>query len=835
MKRHNLKNQKVIGYSALFVSATLFVTTFASPLSSSVNNGFLGSFFNKNSNFSVEVKAAENRFELTEGDLKINPASNKIWNFSPEGKARLDSFVNEHDEIDLVFPDSLPATAIDSFAFRKKLDYSNKSIRLWLSNNITRIESSAFSYNKSITQVNFGNKTEIIMDSVFANCNLTGELVLPEIIKEIHHGCFEHNNITGKITLPDGLTNIGAQAFAYNQISEVDFGKYDKVNVTANLVPNDFTGSVIPFGLFTSNKIEKLDLPKTITAIGSLAFQDQNIFYEDYDSPDYYDREKKIENLVIPSNVKSIGTQAFFNTPIRKLTIENGVESIGISAFSGSKIEGNLTFPESVKEIGHSAFQKNKLSGVYNLNSNVVERDTFSDNDDTLKNISFNYTSINPNLTTLRAGSFNYGLLRSINIPENIKTFDYVIKNPREYYSDEFRPFEHNPGWYRSNEKVALYRVDSSENYVTDNELSDGEYHVYNPVLFEFDITDTKGNKLPETFLPKSIEINRKIKGGEAVSKTLLIDNEEDKVTTINSTDYKLGDEVSFTLSDTPEGYNLVNGPLSDEITKDGDKYKLTLTTVKNPGESDLVKEVNYAYGSSYKQDEGYDVGYKKVTIKLVYENLKDKKTDEETDKNKEDNKTSDNNAQNNEGNDKSKAEDTLKDKDTQDKNKEGEKENKDKPAKNSETIDKQNESNTNTTPDNTNTNNNPSNNVVVPNTTIPAVNPPINVPYIPENIINSGLIPNVEEPVFTIVNQNGTPLGDAVVDKNEGTYTFIEDDKEPLGIAKINDNNTLEIVKVYEDKAPKGGLPQTGGYNGVSVSALGFALIGLSLILKRK
>lgn len=116
----------------------------------------------------------------------------------------------------------------------------------------------------------------------------------------------------------------------------------------------------------------------------------------------------------------------------------------------------------------------------------------------------------------------------------------------------------------------------------------------------------------------------------------------------------------------------------------------------------------------------------------------------------------------------------------------------------------------------------------------IPSVNPPIDVPFTPERIINEELIPE-GNPVFDIVNEGDTPLGKAEINKEEKTYTFIDDDKAPKGVAKIHDDNTLEVLKVFDDKVPQGRLPRTGGSNGNRLILIGVALFGLGLIIRKK
>ena len=116
----------------------------------------------------------------------------------------------------------------------------------------------------------------------------------------------------------------------------------------------------------------------------------------------------------------------------------------------------------------------------------------------------------------------------------------------------------------------------------------------------------------------------------------------------------------------------------------------------------------------------------------------------------------------------------------------------------------------------------------------VPPVNPPIDVPFIPDRIINEELIPE-GDPVFDIVNEGDTPLGKAKVDKKEKTYTFIDDDKAPKGVAKIHDDNTLEVLKVFDDKTPQGRLPKTGGNSGNRLILVGVALLGLGMVIRKK
>ncbi len=65
------------------------------------------------------------------------------------------------------------------------------------------------------------------------------------------------------------------------------------------------------------------------------------------------------KEITIAGSVKSIGEEAFYKTTsLQKLTLSEGLESIGYRAFAGSKLD-EVTIPASVKSIGEKAFSCN--------------------------------------------------------------------------------------------------------------------------------------------------------------------------------------------------------------------------------------------------------------------------------------------------------------------------------------------------------------------------------------------------------------------------------------------------------------------------------------------
>lgn len=794
---------------------------------------------------------------------------------------------------------SLSATSIGENAFKEKFTNAttqSKSVSIKLPANLKNIEKHAFSQNEALRSVEFNESLENIKEGSFLNSGLSGELKLPEHLQELGEYCFRKNKLTS-VKIPDYIKTIRGHVFADNEIITVDFGRYEGVNARRWGRDTGLAGNMIAYAMFLNNKIEQIKLPDNIWAIGQSAFA-----------------KNDLKELSIPSNIKNIYFYGFYENPnLKNLVFETreengkniGIVQIDRGSFQYCSIEGHLQFPDSINEMGGCSFANNKISSVSfgtpsssnsyilgynsfennpiesieNLDSYNFESEAFL-NTKTLKNISFDYATPHAYFKYIESGSFNGGLLRSINIPSYIKNI----------YSDAF---SNNTGWTKNTSKVALYRVDSDGvSYVTDNSIDDSKAkdYIFNPVLVQLNLKDKDGNNVAESSLPQSISVERtRNSTTESISEVKLTDYEN----------FKLGDEITFEIPVSLKGYKLSS---AQDLTKLSDnKYKLSL----DPTKTDIVKDERYV------DDLAYNVAYKKSTIDIKYEakavtvnfnfekELQDgtkqslelskiptiKYTSKNTNKTEELKNSSidgllygdsiyiemskDTSLSPNEstlnlslsgdhvtevvGQDRYETTVTLTYKDT--------------PASGSSSDNNGGNTGGNINPPTT-TPVNPTKPIVDPTkpvnppvvkptnpsttpsdnntdddnsttdtgiTNIPGINPPINVPFVPNRITNSQLIPNTsEDPVFTIINPEDTPLGNAKISVDEGTYTFIDEDKTPLGVAKIHDDNSLEILEVFDDDTPLS-LPKTGQESLMFIQLLGAMLVSMGFIYLRK
>lgn len=808
---------KLIRHKACGLAIALVATSSLSLLTPSYSSdgSSLAGLVAKNTGLSVVVKAeTAPTLALTASDLTVS--GDTITGFSPAGLAKVNAVTVTGTSIK--FPADLAATKIGKSAFSKK--FKNKKVKIELPDNIVEIGEAAFASNSVITAVTFGanpanSKLKTIGTKAFYEAGLVENPQFPNGLEELGEASFAKNKLTS-IKLPDDIKRIHGHVFAYNEITEFDFGAYKNAKGRRWFRSTELVEG-IPAGILRNNKLQKVNLPTAagIWSVGANAFANNDI-----------------RELTLPSNFTVMYSNAFFNNPkLTKLVFETkddgkgnkiGIGQIDRSSFQGCSIEGHLEFPDKFNEMGVDSFAGNKITSVSfgkesPLNGPIVGGRSMAGNplvsidgfdtkrfedyafQDTknLKNISFDYSSPRPNFTSIEPYAFKNGLLKSINLPGYIN----------QVYDSAF---SENTGWTEGTNKVALYRVASDgATYVTDNAFmdSDAETYVVNPVLVKFAAKDQYGNVV--TLGSIEVERTRTIKGASE-AKTVTS-------TAVNLADFKLGDKIKFTIPAAPEGYEIAESPVSNSaITKTADgNYEVTL----DPTNADVVKEV--AYG------DGYKVGYKETVIEIAYKNLSPEPPKPEV---KPENpsapatpgaiqpeKPSTPGAITPESPSTPTTPEAIKPVE---------------PAKPSEPV-------TPSAPGNPTTPNTPvvpatPTNPTTPTTTVPTENPPTNVPFTPEKIVNSDLIPE-GNPVFNIVDEDGTSLGNAEVNKDDGTYTFVKDKRTPKGVAKIRKDNTLEVVKVFDGKTPKGKLPRTGGSSEEGLVLLGAAMLGLGAFFRRK
>ena len=246
--------------------------------------------------------------------------------------------------------------------------FANKGITsVVLSKNIRYVGKEAFSYNQ-ITSVTLNDGLVEIDAAGFFRNNIK-ELIIPSSVTTLRRLAFALNDLT-EINIPNTVTYLGEGAFTSNKVTENPFiyklnsdGTYDR-SVLNSFAGKDASNIVIPSNITTIGPCAfrnvggtYLDIPSTVTTISDLAFE-----------------QAWISKITLNEGLKTIGYGGFHrNTSLTEISIPNSVETIGANAFEMSMLK-KVTIGSGVKSIGNNAFKtENSYNPIETITINQKE------------------------------------------------------------------------------------------------------------------------------------------------------------------------------------------------------------------------------------------------------------------------------------------------------------------------------------------------------------------------------------------------------------------------------------------------------------------------------
>ena len=213
----------------------------------------------------------------------------------------------------------------------------------------------AFSYCSNLINVEFPNSVTYIGEKAFYDCDSLIDVKLSENITYLGHNAFNACENLKSINIPEHLTKTGWSVFENcTNLETVYF------NAIASNDDED-----VYFNFSFENSVKTVIYGDKVTKVAS-----------------DFNNNSNLERVVLGSNVKSIGSNAFSDcTSLKSITIPENVAEIGDSAFYGCTNLTSITIPESVTEIGVSAFKNctNLLGLQISSNIEKIGDDAFDD------------------------------------------------------------------------------------------------------------------------------------------------------------------------------------------------------------------------------------------------------------------------------------------------------------------------------------------------------------------------------------------------------------------------------------------------------------------------
>ena len=224
--------------------------------------------------------------------------------------------------------------------------------------------------NSDLMEAIFNDSLKYIGDYAFSECSHLREVSLPQSLLGIGNGAFMDCIELERIFIPASVCEIGEKPFAYttgkygSQILEyisVDPNNkvYDSRNdcnalieSATNTIIQGSNNTVIPPTVthigdyaFSGYAKEHIDIPNSVISIGSCAF---------YCS--------KLKRIRIPDSIKSIGGFIRCNN-LKSVYFGSSVDTISQAGFRECGIQ-SLVLPDNIKYIGSIAFEGNPLKTI---------------------------------------------------------------------------------------------------------------------------------------------------------------------------------------------------------------------------------------------------------------------------------------------------------------------------------------------------------------------------------------------------------------------------------------------------------------------------------------
>jgi len=231
---------------------------------------------------------------------------------------------------------------------------------------IERIESKCFSFNKKLVKVVLSNNVKTINLHAFAGTNLE-EIEIPDSVGYIGQGVFELCRNLKKVKLPSKIKVLAKETFS------------------------------------NCNSLHELVLPKDLEVVGDYCFWGN----------------AKLENVVLPESIKKLGKSAFCSCGgLKQINLPEGLEEIGENCFQNCKME-TITIPSSVVKLDKFCFSScNNITSI-TIPSNIkILEDTFNEC------VNLSQVELQEGVEEVRTAFTYCNKLERIDFPQSVKLIE---------------------------------------------------------------------------------------------------------------------------------------------------------------------------------------------------------------------------------------------------------------------------------------------------------------------------------------------------------------------------------------------------------------------------
>ena len=248
---------------------------------------------------------------------------------------------------------------------------------------VTSIGTSAFEYCSNLQSVTLPASITAIYSDAFYGCTKLGSVNLEEGLTTISQRAFYNCNLTS-VTIPSTVTSMGNKVFYGNPLTSVVWKPVNCSIGTGDDAPFYSAGSTITSFTFGDqvqtvpayicrnlSKIESVVLPPSVSSLGTYAFafctslKSINLPVTQKTLPSsFLEGCSALETIELPATLTTINSDAFYGcTSLKEVNLHEGLTTINMRAFYNCKLT-SVTIPSTVTSMGNKVFYGNPLTSV---------------------------------------------------------------------------------------------------------------------------------------------------------------------------------------------------------------------------------------------------------------------------------------------------------------------------------------------------------------------------------------------------------------------------------------------------------------------------------------